>query len=470
MSRKEEPSALSRPNGEGSGEVPSVDLSAERFEAVVHSISDGVMTVDREWRITCFNRAAEEITGYSRSRVLGRVCHEVLRSDLCRDACPIRRTLETGIPVAGLVVYITDVQDRKIPVSVSTALFRDREGRLKGGVETFRDLRQIQALKKRVEKSYTSRDIVSRNPRIRELLDLLPVVAESGSTVLIVGETGTGKELIARTIHNLSPRKDGPFIAVNCACFPDTLVESELFGYEKGAFTGADRAKPGRFARAQEGTLFLDEVGNLPLSTQAKLLRVLQERTYEPLGGTGAHKTNARILTATNQDLEGMVAEGTFRRDLFYRINVIQLDLPPLRKRPEDILPLIRHFIQELAFLHERPVQGVTSEALRVLMNHDYPGNIRELENVVEHGFVLSQGPLIQVEHLPRGFRETELAPAPLEGLEGCERRMILSALENHQGNRLATAEELGIHKSTLYRRMRRLGIQGRGRPGKEPV
>ena len=452
---------------DGPGWAPPVEISAERFEAVVHSISDGVLTVDRAWRITCFNRAAEEITGFPRADVLGRPCHEVLMSDLCLDACPMRRTLETGTPVSGLVVYITDAQGRKVPVSVSTALFRDREGRLKGGVETFRDLRQIEALKKEVEKSYTAGDIVSRNPRILDLLGLLPVVAESGSTVLILGETGTGKELLARTIHNHSPRKNGSFVAVNCACFPETLVESELFGYEKGAFTGADRAKPGRFALAENGTLFLDEVGNLPLSTQAKLLRVLQNKTFEPLGGTEPVETNARILTATNQDLSSMVDEGTFRQDLFYRINVLQVELPPLRERPEDILPLIRHFVNRLAMLHEKRVEGVTPEALRILLAHPYPGNVRELENVVEHGFVLSTGPLIGVEHLPRWLGEEGEEGPWGETLEDCERRVIRLALARNQGNRASAAEELGIHKSTLYRKMRRLGILHPPEPGR---
>ncbi|MGD8867881.1 MAG: sigma 54-interacting transcriptional regulator [Gemmatimonadales bacterium] len=434
-------------------------LSAERFEAVVQSISDGVLTVDREWRITCFNRAAEQITGYRRPDVVGRFCYDVLRSDLCLDACPMQRTLETGKPVAGLVVYITDAQDRRVPVSVSTALYRDPRGRLIGGVETFRDLRQVEALRKRVEKSYTSGDIVSRNPRVREVLGLLPVVAESDSTILIRGATGTGKELLARALHNLSPRKDGPFVAVNCACFPETLVDSELFGYEKGAFTGANRAKPGRFARAEDGTLFLDEVGNLPLPVQAKLLRVLQERTYEPLGGTRTLQTNARIIAATNQDLAEMVDEGSFRRDLYYRINVIELDLPPLRERPEDVLPLVQHFIRQLALLHEKPVEGVTPEALQILMTHDYPGNIRELENIVEHGFVLTTGPLIGIEHLPGWLVERNQGAIPPESLEDCQRRVILSALERNEGNRMATADELGIHKSTLYRKMRRLGL-----------
>jgi len=448
------------PGGEEDARESFQELSPERFEAVVQSISDGVMTVDRDWRITYFNRAAEEITGYSRSEVLGRYCHEVLRSDLCRDACPIRHTVETGKPVGGLVVYISDRNGDKCPVSVSTALFRDRDGRLLGGVETFRDLRQIEALKKKVDGRFTPADIVTKNPAVRGLLDLLPVVAESESTVLIRGETGTGKELFARAIHNLSARKTGTFVGVNCACFPETLVESELFGFEKGAFTGAHRKKPGRFARAEKGTLFLDEVGSLPLPTQAKLLRVLQDRTYEPLGAIGPVSTDARIITATNQDLPAMVEAGGFRRDLYYRINVIEIALPPLRERPEDILPLIRHFLSHLSLVHERPVQGVTPGALRVLMAHDYPGNIRELENIIEHGFVLAQGLLIGVEHLPGRLVRQTPSPRPGASLEECQRAAILAALERNDWKRLATARELGIHKSTLFRKIKRLGIQ----------
>jgi len=450
----------------------SSGTSPERFEAVVHSISDGVLTVDRDWRITCFNRAAEEITGFRRSEVLGRFCFEVLRTDLCQEACPVRHTVETGTPVAGLVVYITDSDGGKVPVSVSTALFRDSQGRLIGGVETFRDLRQIEALKKRVEKSYTSEDIVSKNPRIRDLLDLLPVVAESHSTVLIQGETGTGKELFARAIHNLSPWKKGPFIAINCASFPETLAESELFGYEKGAFTGADRAKPGRFALAKDGTLFMDEVGNLPMTTQAKLLRVLQHRTYEPLGGTQTHKTNARIVTATNRDLASMVDEGGFRRDLYYRINVIELELPPLRDRLEDVLPLIRHFISQFSLVQEKPIKGISAGALRVLMAHDYPGNIRELENIIEHGYALTKGTLIGIEDLPEWLLKKVRQVGRAESLEECQGRVILEALQRNQGNRLEAARELGIHKSTLFRKIRRLGLRlpdtdGRSHPSR---
>jgi PAS domain S-box-containing protein len=436
-----------------------LDPSPERFEAVIASISDGVFTVDQMWRITCFNRAAEEITGYQREEVLGKLCHEVLRSDLCRDACPVRYTLETGTPVTGLVVYITDRYGSRVPVSVATAIYRNKQGRIIGGVETFRDLRQIEDLRKQVESSYASEDIISKSHRMKELIDILPTVAESESTVLLTGETGTGKELFARAIHNLSGRKDGPFVAINCASFPDALIESELFGYERGAFTGAVRSKPGRFARAQDGTLFMDEVGDLPPPMQAKLLRVLQEKTYEPLGGNKTLETNARIVSATSRDLLLMVDQGEFRRALYYRIRVIEFHLPPLRERTEDILPLVRHFIRRLATLHDKPVKGLTPEALAVLMAHDYPGNVRELQNILEHGSVLSRGPLIGVEHLPEWLLKSAQGDAVGESLKDCERRVILSALEKHSWNRLAAAKELGIHKSTLFRKISRLGI-----------
>jgi PAS domain S-box-containing protein len=439
---------------------PGTQPSPHRFAAVLYSISEGVVAVDRDWRITCFNRAAEEITGYRRAEVLGRFCYEILRSDLCRDACPIRRTIETGEPTAGLVVHIQDRDGQKVPVSLSTAIYQDEEGRLLGGVETFRDLRQIEALKKKAHRIHSSEDIVTRNPRLGGIVDILPVISESDSTVLLTGETGTGKELFARTIHNLSSRRSGPFIAVNCACFPQTLVESELFGYERGAFTGATRSKPGRFARAQGGTLFLDEIGSLPPPTQAKLLRVLQNKTYEPLGGTKTVKANIRLLTATNQDLNGMVAEGAFRRDLYYRINVIQLDLPPLRERPEDLLPLVRHFISELGLLHGNTVGGLTPEALQLILDHDFPGNVRELENILEHVFVLSPGPLIDVEHLPEWLTPRRPAAGKARSLADCERTTLVSALQKHGWDRSAAAAELGMHRSTLYRKVKRLGIR----------
>jgi len=441
--------------------------SPERFEAVLASISDAVFTVDKDWRITCFNRAAEEITGHSRDDVMGKRCHEVLRANICPDACALRYTMETGEKVVSLVAEITARDGSIVPVSISTALFFNKQGEIIGGAETFRDLRQVESLRKQIERDYGFGDIVAKSKRMQSVLDILPTVAESGSNVLICGESGTGKEIVARSIHKLSKRSEGPFEALNCANYPETLIESELFGHERGAFTGASRARPGRFARANDGTLFLDEIGDLPLATQAKLLRVLQEKTYEPLGSTTTEKTNARIVSATNRALESMIEDGSFRRDLYYRINVIRLDIPPLRERIEDVPLLIRHMLGKLTHQHDKYIEGLSPDALRLLMNYPFPGNVRELENIIEHGFVLSPGPLIGLAHLPRHLRSPDDEHGTAENLQDCERRVIMDALRKNDFNRLAAARSLGIHKSTFFRKIQRLGIELPSRDGR---
>jgi PAS domain S-box-containing protein len=434
--------------------------SPERFEAVIHSISEGVFTVDREWRITCFNRAAEEITGIARSEALGRRCYEVLRSNICKDACAIQYTIETGRPVVNLTVYLTNREGAQIPVSVSTALFRNKKGELIGGVESFRDLRHVEELRKEIEKAYTFEDIISKNNRIKHILDILPTIALNESSVLITGESGTGKELFARAIHNLSGRGKRQFVAINCGGFPETLIESELFGYESGAFTGATKAKPGRFALAEGGTLLLDEVGDLPPLLQGKLLRVLQEKTYEPLGGVRSVKADVRIVAATHRDLELMVAKETFRQDLYYRINVIKLGIPPLRERMEDVPLLVNHFIGRFSALHDKDISGVAPEALNILMSHDYPGNVRELENIIEHGCVLCPGNLIRVKHLPESLRPRIENIEAAASLAEVEKQFITSILTKNKWNRLAAAKELKIHKTTLFRKMKKLDIK----------
>jgi PAS domain S-box-containing protein len=433
--------------------------SPKRFEAVIQSISEGIFTVDRDWRITCFNRAAEEITGIPRSEALGQRCYEVLHSDLCKDACVIQYTIDTGRPVVNLTVHITNRDGIKIPVSISTALFRDIKGRVIGGVETFRDLRQVEVLRKEIQKTYSFHDIISKSEKIRGILDLLPTIAENESTVLITGESGTGKELFARAIHNLSRRSKKPFITINCGGFPDTLIESELFGYEAGAFTGAIKAKPGRFTLAEGGTLFLDEIGDLPPLLQVKLLRVLQEKTFEPLGSVRTLDADVRILAATNRNLDEMVAEETFRQDLYYRINVIKLEIPPLRKHMEDVPLLANHFIRRFSALHDKEISGLSSNALRLLMGHDYPGNVRELENIIEHGCVLCPGNLVQSDHLPEWIRPSKELRILPSSLDEAEKEFIISVLEKNNWNRTAAARGLKIHKTTLFRKMKKLGI-----------
>ena len=438
-------------------------LSPARFEAILSSITDGVFTINARGLITCFNRAAEEITGFSRSEAIGRPCHEIFRADICGEACALRYTIETGKPVMNLMVHITNADGVQVPVSISTSLFRNEEGELDGGVETFRDLAQVEHLRKALEQNYTFGDIVTKSVSMRRILNILPTVAASESTVLIRGESGTGKELVARAIHDLSPRKNGPFAPVNCAGIPATLIEAELFGHEAGAFTGAIKARLGRFGRAEKGTLFLDEIGDIPLELQAKLLRVLQERTYEPLGSTKTVAANVRIVAATNHDLVAMAGEGQFREDLYYRINVIDLELPPLRSRHGDIPLLVDHFVAHFSAISGKDVVGVSPDVLAILVAHDYPGNVRELNNIIEHAVVLCTGSVIREEHLPRYLQQRPTNLATTRGsvpLEDCERRAIISALKENNWNRLAAANQLGIHKTTLFRKIRKFAIE----------
>jgi PAS domain S-box-containing protein len=432
-------------------------------EIILESISDGVFTIDHKWRITSFNRAAEEITGIPRDEAIGRRCSEVFRANMCEVDCALRRTMDTGMPIINQSAFIIDAEGHRIPISVSTALLRDETGRVIGGAETFRDLSVVEELRRELQGRFQLGDMVSRSASMRKIFDVLPQVAASDSTILIQGETGTGKELLARAIHNLSARCEGPFIAINCGALPDTLLESELFGYKAGAFTGAQKDKPGRFALAEGGTLFLDEIGDVSPALQVRLLRVLQDRIYEPLGGTESVKADVRVITATNKDLASLVKEGTFRQDLFYRINVVRLDLPPLRRRKEDIPLLAEHFIARFSRLQGKSVEGINQEAMAILLAHEYPGNIRELENIIEHAFVLGPERLIEPRHLPEDLAlragSRTLSADVGSTLRAVEAQAIMEALKRNDYNRLATAKELGMHKTTLFRKMKSFGL-----------
>jgi PAS domain S-box-containing protein len=433
-------------------------------QTVLDSVADGVFTVDREWRITSFNRAAERITGIRRDQAIGVRCCEVFRASICGSGCVLNHTLSSGEPVVNRAIMILDARGRKVPVRISTAVLRDQSGRVVGGVETFRDLSQVEELKKELAGRFSLGDIIGRSRVMRELFGLLPAVAASDSTVVIHGASGTGKELFARAIHDLSPRQGKPFVAINCGALPDTLLESELFGHKAGAFTDAKRDKPGRFALAEEGTIFLDEIGDISPAMQVRLLRVLQERVYEPLGGVEPVEADVRVVVATHRDLSELVEDGSFREDLFYRINVIRLELPTLRERREDIPLLIDHFIGRFNRLQGKDVIGVSDEVLALLMKNDYPGNARELENIIERAFVLCRGGMIETRHLPPELgREAERSPGGASTgmtLRELENLHITDALRRNAGNRKAAADELGIHPSTLFRKIKDLGIE----------
>jgi PAS domain S-box-containing protein len=428
---------------------------------ILDSISDGVFTVDKEWRVTTFNAAAEKITGVRRVEAIGQKCWEVFRADVCEHECVLRRTMETGKPIVNRTVHIVTTGGRRVPISISTALLKDSRGKIIGGVETFRDLSEVEELRRELLDKHTFHDIVTADHRMLRIFDTLPAIARSDGAVLILGDSGTGKELLARAIHDLSGRSKGPFVAVNCGALPETLLESELFGYRRGAFTDAKSDKPGRFDLAKGGTLFLDEIGDVTKHVQVKLLRALQEKTFEPLGAVSPVRADVRVIAATNRDIAELVQSGAFRKDLFYRINVMTVRLPPLAERRGDIPLLADHFLGRLNTLHRRSVAGFSDEAMAVLMRHGFPGNVRELENIVHHAFILCTGGVIEVRHLPDELTQAaqEHPPAP-ETVEAFEAGRIRAALEENRYSRAKTAQQLGINPATLWRKMKKLGIE----------
>jgi PAS domain S-box-containing protein len=434
------------------------------YESILESISDGVFTVDLNWRVTFFNNAAERITGIPREEAIGRFCHEVFKSNMCETACALRKTIKSGKPVINKSGFIINSKGEHVPVSVSTAVLFNQSGNIAGGAETFRDLSEIEALRKELSGKISVSDIITNAPSMKAVLDLIPAIAASSSTVLIEGETGTGKELYAKAIHEMSDRSGKPFYAVNCAAFPEALLESELFGYVSGAFTGADKDKRGWFSMASDSTLFIDEIGEISPTIQVKLLRVLQEHSFEPVGSTKSQKTGARIIAATNKNLKNLVEQGKFREDLYYRINVIRIELPPLRKRISDVHVLALYFLEKYNRLLNRSVTGFSSGALTALMAHDWPGNVRELENVIERAVVLSSAEKITADTFPSDLiKAKEKKPffAKLSSVKKIAQiSFIENALKENGFNVQKTASALGVHKTTLYRIMKKYGIQ----------
>ena len=443
----------------------------EAAQTILDSVTDGVFTVDPQWRITSLNAAASRITGISHEEAMGRQCCDVFRASICETECALRETLASGRPVVSKAIYIIDAEGREVPVSIPAAILRDGAGNVVGGVETFRDLSLVEELRRELEGRCRFADFIGRSAAMRSLFDLLPAIADSDSTIVIHGESGTGKELFARAIHDLSARRDRRFVAINCGALPDTLLESELFGYTAGAFTDARKDKPGRFALAEGGTILLDEIGDVSPAMQVRLLRVLQERVFEPLGSVEPVTADVRVIAATHQDLEQLVREGRFREDLYYRINVFRLDLPNLRDHREDIPLLVEHFISRFNRIQNKDVGGVSDEVMSILMGHDFPGNVRELENIVEHAFVLCGAGLLERRHLPKELLESahpsSSGVSPAASLDSLVRFHISDALRRHEGNRKVVAKELGIHPTTLARKMKVLGIEAPARDGR---
>jgi PAS domain S-box-containing protein len=455
---------------------------SELHALIFDSIHDGVFTVDHDFRITSFNSEAERITGVSRRQAVGKKCYEVFRASICQNGCALKETLSTGRPLRDVRIDVLNSSMVPVPLLVSTAVLRQGD-RLEGGVEIFRDISDIESLRKELRGTTSFEDIVGASRIMQRLFRLLPDVAASDAPVLIEGPSGTGKELVASAIVSLSARANQPFVRVNCGALPDNLLESELFGYVRGAFTDARTDKPGHFALADGGTILLDEIGDVTPAFQVKLLRVLQEGEIQPLGGRKPVKVNVRVLAATNRDLARMVEEGRFRQDLYYRIRVVPVVLAPLKERREDVPLLVEHFIRRLALRTGKNIRDIAPKAMSALCAYDYPGNVRELQNILERVFVLCHSPRIELKDLPEDVltraqqqaqqqaalharrRPSEHAllrspvPQGQRASEDLVAQRLLEALAAHAWDRTQTAKSLGIGRNTLWRRMKEHGL-----------
>ena len=442
-----------------------------RVQATLDSLAEGVFTVDRDGRITSFNRRAEQILGHAAAEVVGRPAAQVLPPELAGPGAPLAHTLARGGEVRNREVIVSSRHGDPVPLSLSTGPFRAEAGDTLGAVCTLRDLREIDRIAEERRSRTPFAGIIGKHRLIREVFDLMEMIKDHDSTVLLRGESGTGKGLFAQTLHALSPRRRHPFVKVSCAALPEALLESELFGHEKGAFTGAIRDRKGRFELAARGTVFLDEIGDLSPSVQVKLLRVLQEQEFERLGSNQTVKVDVRVIAATHRDLSRLMREGKFREDLYYRLNVIPIHLPPLRERRSDIPLLVEFLLERFASKGKGLARTLSPRTMAVLMEHDWPGNIRELENALEHAMVCSRGPVIEPDALPRalsgaraGAAKPSLQPGPPARAHPAaspqaERGAIVRALEAAEWNRGRAAAELGMDRTTLWRKMRRLGI-----------
>ncbi len=437
-----------------------------KFETIFHSLLEGTFTINANWEITSFNRAAEGITGFTIAEAVGKKYWQVFPSEDGKEDPQLRAFIAEHQKALLREMTITRKDGSRVLVRINSAPLLDISGNRIGRVVTFEDISLERNLSQHIEERFHFKNIIGHSKPMLNVYNMMENVINTDSTVLITGQSGTGKEVIARAIHLNSERKSEPFIAVNCSAFAETLLESELFGHEKGAFTGAMNTKIGRFELSGNGTLFLDEIGDIPLSVQVKLLRVLENRQFERVGGTKSISLKSRIISATHRNLEREIKEERFREDLYYRINVINIHLPSLFERKDDIPSLVNYFMDKYNKKFNKDIHYVSPDAFKIFFHYGWPGNIRELENVIEHAFVVCNSDAINVEHLPLKLQELqkEIIPlndniSPKNPLEIAEKQSLLETLQKFNGNRAKTADALGINKTTLWRKMKKYNL-----------
>lgn len=431
-------------------------------EDILNSLAEGVLTVDKNFKINFFNKAAEQITGYTKEEVVGQYCKYVFKSELCQIKCPIGLVLESGNDIYEYNSNIETKFNIRKNIRLNAAILRNKEGIPIGGVISFRDLSELEILRKESNPLNNYFGIIGHSKQMQEIFSLIQEISESDATVLIQGESGTGKELIANAIHATSLRRDKVFLKVNCSVFPQNLLASELFGHIKGAYTDAIKDRPGRFELADGGTIFLDEVAEMPLQTQIQLLRVLQEGTFERVGESVTRKTDVRVISATNINVQKALETGKLREDLFYRLNVIPVFVSPLRERKEDIPFLVKYFINDYSRIYKKDIDDIDDIALEALINYSWPGNVRELENAIEYLIVRNKNERsISINSLPSNFKK-DFRPSNSEMVKEFKSdntSQLVKILQKHHWNKTKVAQELGIGRTTLWRMMKNLGI-----------
>jgi PAS domain S-box-containing protein len=430
----------------------------DQWHAILDAMEDGVMIIDRDFWIIGFNEAAARLTGYRKEEALKARCFEVCAGRYCKEDCDVTALFTTGRPCEEFETTLRTKDGQTRIVRIHTIALRDRTGAITGALRLLRDVTELRELERQLRERERFGRLIGKSRAMQQVYRLIELLKDSTATVLIQGETGTGKELVAEAIHFHSPRAEGPLIKVNCAALPESLVEDELFGHVRGAFTGAVSDKPGRIELAHGGTLFLDEVGDLGPSVQAKLLRVLETGEFERLGDPRTRRAEVRIIAATNTDLRAAVAEHRFREDLFFRLNVVPIYLPPLRERMEDIPLLAAHFLEHIRRNTGRDVR-LGHDALRAMLRYRWPGNVRELKNALEYAAIVCEGTTIHATDLPPNICESPSEPrVPAEITS--EPVRLRAALEACNWEIKRCADLLGIDRSTLWRKMKRYGIR----------